>query len=397
MQQRWGSLAALTIARAAMGFQFQTVAALAPLLQRDLALDKTQLGWLIGLYLLPGAAVALPGGLLGKRFGDSRVVIAGLVLMAAGGVGLAVAQSFAQANAARLVSGIGAVMLNVLVTKMVADVFDGKERLLAMSILINSWPIGIGIALLVAGPLGAHAGWPWGIASSALFALIGCVLVATMHRPPRLAVGVREAMRATLARHEWALLVIASMPWLLYNAAFQIVLSFLPSLLVERGIGIARAGILVAVTTAMFVISVQAGGIVLRRARRPDRICHLAIAGWCATIVFVAAGSAPLPWLIAGGLIGGLPAAAFVSLPAELLRPEARNLGMGVFYTIYYAGCALLPTLAGLLYDRAGGAAALVFAAALALSCTPFLWTFRRTTSRLLADAHARDLIAVRR
>ena len=83
MQQRWRSLAALTIARAAMGFQFQTVAALAPLLQRDLALDKTQLGWLIGLYLLPGAVVALPGGLLGKRFGDSRVVIAGLVLMAA--------------------------------------------------------------------------------------------------------------------------------------------------------------------------------------------------------------------------------------------------------------------------------------------------------------------------
>jgi predicted MFS family arabinose efflux permease len=387
MHRRWRSLAALTIARAAMGFQFQTVAALAPLLQRDLALDKTQLGWLIGLYLLPGAAVALPGGLLGKRFGDSRVVIAGLVLMAAGGLGLAAAQSFAQANAARLVSGIGAVMLNVLVTKMVADVFDGKERLLAMSILINSWPIGIGLALLVVGPLGAHAGWPWGFASSTLFALIGCVLVAAMHRAPRVAAADGEPARAALARREWALLVIASLPWLLYNAAFQIVLSFLPSLLVERGVGIAGAGGLVALTTAMFVVSVQTGGIVLRRARRPDRICHLAIAGWCATIVFLAAGSAPLPWLVAGGLLGGVPAAAFVSLPAELLRPEARNLGMGVFYTIYYAGCALLPTLAGLAYDRVGGAAALVFAAALALSCVPLVWTFRRTTSRTLTDA----------
>ena len=55
MQQRWRSLAALTVARAAMGFQFQTVAALAPLLQRDLGLDKAQPGWLIGLYLLPFA------------------------------------------------------------------------------------------------------------------------------------------------------------------------------------------------------------------------------------------------------------------------------------------------------------------------------------------------------
>ena len=382
MQQRWRSLAALTIARAAMGFQFQTVAALAPLLQRDLALDKAQLGWLIGLYLLPGAAVALPGGLLGKRFGDRRVVVAGLVLMAAGGLGLAAAQSFAQANAARLVSGVGAVVLNVLVTKMVADAFDGKERLLAMSILINSWPIGIGLALLVAAPLGVHAGWPWGFASSALFALIGCVLVAGLPRAPHTAAADGTTSRATLARREWSSLVVASLPWLLYNAAFQVVLSFLPSLLFERGIGIAAAGSLVAVTTAMFVVSVQAGGVVLRRARRPDRICHLAIVGWCATIVCLAAGGAPLPWLVAGGLIGGLPAAALVSLPAELLLPEARNLGVGVFYTIYYLGCALLPALAGLLYDRIGGGAALVFAAALALSCAPILWAFRRTTSQ---------------
>ena len=389
MQQRWRSLAALTIARAAMGFQFQTVAALAPLLERDLALDKTQLGWLIGLYLLPGAAVALPGGLLGKRFGDSRVVIAGLVLMAAGGLGLAAARSFAEANAARLVSGIGAVMLNVLVTKMVADAFDAKERLLAMSILINSWPIGIGLALLVAAPLGAHAGWPWGFASSALFALIGCVLVATMHRPPTAAAANDKPVRAALARREWQGLLLASLPWLLYNAAFQIALSFLPSLLVERGIGIASAGSLVAITTAMFVVSVQAGGVVLRRARRPDGVCHLAIAGWCATIVFLAAGGAPLPWLVAGGLIGGLPAAAFVTLPAELLRPEARNLGMGVFYTVYYAGCALLPTLAGFVYDRVGGGAALVFAAALAFACVPILLAFRRTTSHALAAARS--------
>lgn len=381
MQQRWKSLAALTIARAAIGFQFQTVAALAPFLQRDLALDKAQLGWLIGLYLLPGAAVALPGGLLGKRFGDTRVVVVGLVLMAAGGIGIAAAHTFAQANAARLVSGIGAVMLNVLVTKMVADVFDGKERLLAMSILINSWPIGIGMALLVVGPLGAHAGWPWGFASAALFALLAGALVAALHRPPPVADDGGEPMRTTLARREWVLLVVASLPWLLYNAAFQIVLSFLPSWLVERGIGIAAAGSLVAVTTAMVVVSVQAGGIVLRRARRPDLICHAAIAGWCATFVFLAAGSAPLPWLLAGGLLGGLPAAAFVSLPAELLPPAARNLGMGVFYTIYYGGCAVLPALAGMLYDDSGGAAALLFAAALAFACVPVLWMFRRATS----------------
>jgi MFS family permease len=378
MQQRWRSLAALTIARAAMGFQFQSVAALAPLVGHDLALDKTQLGWLIGLYLLPGAAVALPGGMLGKRFGDTRMVLAGLVLMAVGGLGLAAAHSFAQANAARLVGGVGAVVLNVLVTKMVADCFEGKQRLLAMSILINAWPIGIGLALLVAGPLGAALGWPWGFVSSALFAAIGFALVASLHRTAPVSDGVEAPRDARMSRREWQLLVVASLPWWFYNAAFQIVLSFLPSFFVEGGIGIAAAGGLVALNTAMFVVGVQAGGLVLKRSRRPDRICHLAITGWCATLVAIAAGSAPLPWVVSGGLLGGLPAAAYVSLPAELLRPESRNVGMGVFFTIYYVGCALLPTLAGLLYDRAGGAAALWLAAALAALCVPVLWRFRR-------------------
>jgi MFS family permease len=183
MSPRWQALLALTLARAAMGFQFQSVAAVAPLMAESLGLDKAQLGWLIGLYLLPGVAFALPGGLLGRRFGDKRLVLVGLVLMAAGGLWLAHAGSYAEANAARFTSGIGAVMLNVLVTKMVTDLFEGRERLLALSVLINSWPIGIGLALLVIGPLGALAGWHWGLFASALFATIGFVLVAAVCRP----------------------------------------------------------------------------------------------------------------------------------------------------------------------------------------------------------------------
>ncbi len=166
MSPRWQCLAVLTLARTAMGFQFQAVAAVAPLLAPGLGIDKTQLGWLIGLYLLPGAGFALPGGLLGRRFGDKRLVLVGLALMALGGAGLALAESFAAASVARFVSGVGAVILNVLMTKMVTDLFEGRERLLAMSVLINSWPIGIGIALLVIGPLGEAAGWRWGAASS---------------------------------------------------------------------------------------------------------------------------------------------------------------------------------------------------------------------------------------
>jgi predicted MFS family arabinose efflux permease len=381
---RWHCLAALTLARAAIGFQFQAVAAVAPLLAGELAIDKTQLGWLIGLYLLPGVAFALPGGLLGRRFGDKRLVLVGLALMAIGGAGLALAESFIAANLARVVSGVGAVILNVLVTKMVTDLFEGRERLLAMSVLINSWPIGIGIALMVIGPLGELSGWRWGVASSSAFAIAGLLLVATVYRPaPSIAPSAPAAGIGldVLVGREWRLLAIGSLPWLLYNAAFQIVLSFMPSFFVGNGLGIARAGSLMAVNAVMFVVGVQLGGFLLKRTAHPDRLCHAMILVWCATLLLIAAGHAPLPWLIVGGALGGIPAAALVSIPGEFLRPESRSAGMGVFYTIYYGGCAVLPTLAGALYDRAGGSAALWMATALAFGAALTLALFRRAMS----------------
>ena len=47
----------------------------------------------------------------------------------------------------RLISGMGAVLLNVLVTKMTTDWFVGREIGTALALLVSSWPIGIGIAL----------------------------------------------------------------------------------------------------------------------------------------------------------------------------------------------------------------------------------------------------------
>lgn len=385
MGQRWRILAALTFARASMAFQFQSVASVAPFLTADLAIDNAQLGWLIGLYLLPGVVIALPGGLLGARFGDKRVALVGLGLMACGGILLALAGNFAEANAGRAVSGAGAVVINVLFTKMVADWFEGKERLLAMSFLVNAWPIGIGLALLMLGTLGETASWRWALGLVAIFAACGFGTVAGMYRSPP---GAHTASPsglglATLTAREWKLLAIGSMPWLLYNAAYQILVSFLPAYFIEIGLGVSRAGVTTALNTVLIVASVQAGGFMLRRSAHPDVLCGAAIAGWSVTLVLLTQSSLPLVWIVLGGLIAGVPAGAFVSLPAEFLRAETRGVGMGVFYTAYYAGCALLPGLAGAFYDASGSArAALWMSAILAVSCIPALMLFRFAMQR---------------
>src|ERR1700681_2330265 len=78
---RWGRLALLFGVRTAMAFQFESVAALAPMIRSEFSVGVADIGFLIGLYLAPGIVLALPGGAIGKRFGDKPTVLVGLALM----------------------------------------------------------------------------------------------------------------------------------------------------------------------------------------------------------------------------------------------------------------------------------------------------------------------------
>jgi MFS family permease len=131
MRNRWTMLAVLFLARTAMSFQFQSVGSLSPFLVPDLGLDYAVLGTLIGLYMLPGLVIALPGGVLGRRFGETRMCLLGLALITLGGLLMGLAETYALATIGRVIAGVGGVIINVLLTKMVADWFAGPEMMTA--------------------------------------------------------------------------------------------------------------------------------------------------------------------------------------------------------------------------------------------------------------------------
>jgi len=366
IEQRWRVLAALSLARVGMGYQFQSVAATAPLLSDSLGFDAAQIGWLVGLYLLPGIAFALPGGMLGARFGDKRMVLIGLALMMAGGLGFAFSGDIVEASFARATMGVGGVVLTVLLVKMVTDWFAGKELVLAMSILINTWPIGIGIALLSQGALAQSVSWPAAFVATAAMAALGMASVFFGYTPaPGAPVAQQVDLRA-LARQEWILLGATSLPWVFYNAAYVLSVSFLPIYFVDSGLSIVSAGGLTAINTILIIVSVQAGGLLVQRFGHADGIVYCSLAGWALATIGVMTSSAPLPWIIASGLIGGLPAGVLVSLPGQVLRAESRSTGMGIFYTMYYTGVAVAPPLAGAIAVQTASSAAPIW---MAIAC----------------------------
>jgi MFS family permease len=203
MRNRWGVLALLFFIRGTMAVQFQSVAAVAPLLGAEFGASLADIGILVGLYSVPGVALALPGGAIGQRFGDKKTVLAGLVLMMAGSCIMAFSSSWSGQISGRLVAGVGSVLMGVLMTKMVADWFAGKELSTAMAIFVNSWPIGIAISLLVLPPIGvAHGASAANLAVAALVALAPVFL----HCPiilRRSLLGQRDRAGASVFMRRW--------------------------------------------------------------------------------------------------------------------------------------------------------------------------------------------------
>jgi MFS family permease len=349
---RWLILIVLFIVRTATGIQYQSVASVSPVLMADLEIDYTRLGVLIGLYQLPGVALALPSGLLARRFDDKRVVVVALGFMAAGGAILGFAYSYALAVAGRLLSGVGAVLLEVLLTKMVADWFVGREIVTAMAILVSSWPLGISLGLIALGPLALAASWQVVMYALAVICLVGLLLVASVYRPPLDL--VRPDAGLTGLRLPWQVVrcaALAGLVWASFNVAFAILPSFGPAFLISIGSTVAQAGALVSVVTWLVIPSLQLGGYVAERLGRPNLTLVTCLVGCGLTMCLLPVLPYPLIPFIALGLLFGPPAGIIVALPTEVLRTRHRAPGMGIFYTCHYAAMAALTALAGLTHD----------------------------------------------
>jgi MFS family permease len=363
---RWFALGLVLLARISMATQFQSIAPVSPLLVTDLALSYAELGLLIGLYLLPGAALALPGGLLGQRFGNRRVVLSALGLMVGGGLVTAVSHSLWMAGAGRLVSGAGGVLLTLVVTKMTAEWFVGKEISTAMSIMLTGWPVGIGLATATFGAVAAASSWRLVQYLTALLAAVTFVLLACLYRDAPGVGTSRAALRLlpNLPPRGWALALAAGAMWTLFNVGFIVLVGFGPGVLVSRGASLGGAGFQVSLAVWVSSLSVPLGGALVDRTRRPNIAIVLGCVLTALAIAAVPLLPAPVVWLLLAGILVGVAPGAIVALVPGSVRPEQVAAAFGVFYATYYLGMAALQPVAGLLRDLTASPSAPVFFAA---------------------------------
>ena len=331
--RKWIVLAVLFAARAATGFQFQSIGSATNLLMADLGIGYSEVGMLLGAYLLPGVIVAFPAGLLGSRVSEKTLGLAGLLLMAISGLALSYSGDLVLALVARTIGGIGATIVILIATKMVTDWFESSEIVLAMSLLQMSWPFGAMIALPIQTFIAQSFGWHAVMASGAIcsvLVLCAFAMIPQASRPAEAAAG-----RGRLPRSALMPVVISGTIWGVMNLACVLFFSYAPLLMVAQGSSPTVSASLTSLAIWFTILAIPTGGYLVHRSGRPIAaivVCGLIAAG--ALMLFVVDFHSTIACLVFGIAIGPL-SGAILSLPAKLLEPADRSVGFGLFYTCF--------------------------------------------------------------
>jgi MFS family permease len=254
-----------------------------------------------------------------------------------------------------------------------------------LAILVSSWPVGIAVALVTLPWFAVHTSAAAGFASTAAVAAMVVVLVVAIYRVPPAAVLLQRSNRQKhprLSLGEFGLVSLAGGVWMLFNVGYTLVVSFGPALLVSNGLSQADAGLMTSLVAWAIIITIPLGGVLIDQIGHATTlmIASFAAFGFGAMLVPTTLSPALMTFV---GAVAGLPAGAMMVLPGEVLRPQNRAAGMGVFYTWYYAGMALLTPAAGILRDASGAPGApLLLAGVLELAALAVLVLLRLSQRR---------------
>lgn len=142
----------------------------------DLGATQGDLLWIINAYTIALAALLLPVGAIGDRWGRKRVLVAGLVLFSIASVGSAMAGSVTQLLALRVVAGVAAAMIMPVTLSVITSTFPDEERDRAIGVWAGFAGAGGILGLLVSSFVVDNVTWPWVFAGPLVAALVALVM-----------------------------------------------------------------------------------------------------------------------------------------------------------------------------------------------------------------------------
>jgi DHA2 family multidrug resistance protein-like MFS transporter len=157
--RRWWALLAIAASVLVVGLDLTVLNLALPSMAVSLHASTSDLQWITDAYSLVLAALVLPAGLLGDRYGRKRVLVIALVLFGASSLACAYASSVGELIAARAVLGVGAAAIFPLALSVLPVLFGPEERQRAVAAISGATMLSFPIGPIVGGYLLSHFWW----------------------------------------------------------------------------------------------------------------------------------------------------------------------------------------------------------------------------------------------
>ncbi|MFE9658741.1 DHA2 family efflux MFS transporter permease subunit [Streptomyces sp. NPDC005955] len=157
--RRWWALGALVASFLVLGFDLTILNVALPTMAGQLDASTGEQQWMADAYVIVFAALMLPAGLLGDRYGRRRLLIAGLAVFLLGSLAGTLADDVPTVIAARAAMGIGGALITPLALSVLPTLFGPDERGKAVAAVTSASALGLPLGPIVGGWLLDHHGW----------------------------------------------------------------------------------------------------------------------------------------------------------------------------------------------------------------------------------------------
>ncbi|HEV8586104.1 MAG TPA: MFS transporter [Methylomirabilota bacterium] len=338
----------------------ETLYVFLPLWASEFGLSFSQVGLIRSAYTGGMSAFQIPAGFLAERIGERWLLAAGTAVTALGFVAAGWAGGFVGLLVLLLCAGLGSGVQHPLSSSIVSKAYEDRNRRTALGTYNFSGDIGkAGVAAAI-GLLAGLIGWR---AAGATYGVIGVVAAfAIVPMLSRLGAGGPEPRGETdRARSSgWgirdgrgfgALCAIG----MIDNATRTGFLTFMPFILMAKGLGVGGVGLAFALVFAGGATGKFVCGVI---ADRVGVIRTVVITEALTTVFILTVVAAPLPIALAvliplGVALNGTSSVLYGTV-ADLVSSERRSRAYGLYYTVTIAASAAAPTVWGLVGDLGG-------------------------------------------
>jgi MFS family permease len=353
---RWVILVLVYLSILAFTFIFQSIPPILPLIISEIHINYAQSGLLMSLFALPGIFLSLPGGFLSDRY-DVKVLGAVCFLwMICGTLLVGLGTDIYILWLGRIIAGMGALTLSVLLPKLLSQWFKDGELGLAMGIFNTGVPLGSAISFGLFGRLGNLWGWRIPILLTGIYSLIIAILFYTFYRRPpfqRMENGKSPSLYQSLKEMGLSIWGVG-LSWLWFNAAFVSFATFAPNFFLQKDYTIEQSGLLIGTPLLGSLLFSAPIGYLVDRFKHQEWFIGIGAFALAFLTLFFNFNFSFLLLVIMMGVFSAMIPAPIYSLPPEILKIETVGLGFGVISTCSSIGMLGAPYFIGVVRDLTG-------------------------------------------